>query len=259
METHAEEPAPEQYPTPRAAVPGVPAYSVVQGQALDAREDLVKCASCPAYLIKGQMVCCGAQVAERVKHQNLRRKLNLRRRELEGQLYQRFGQRLPDATASDLGGMADVRIRGSRSFEADTIDNARKNYANAIKRGYTSILDRYHKDDKFLAAMGRMGKVRRNVLVMDLLAEAVMPNPGRDFAQRRMARQDAAELNKNGARVVYFPSASIALAQAGSRPSRQILRLLSCGMGRPCASVTLWPGSPDSLVRSCCSRSSRAG
>ena len=142
-------------------------------------------------------------------------KLNLRRRELEGQLYQRFGQRLPDATASDLGGMADVHIRGSRSFEADTIDNARKNYANAIKRGYTSILDRYHKDDKFLTAMGRMGKVRRNVLVMDLLAKAFIPNPGRDFAQRRMARQDAAELNKNGARIVYFPSASIALAQAG--------------------------------------------
>ena len=72
MEMHAEEPAPEQYPTPRAAVLGVPAYSVVQGQALDAREDLVKCASCPAYLIKGQMVCfsCGAQVAEKVKHQN---------------------------------------------------------------------------------------------------------------------------------------------------------------------------------------------
>ena len=234
MEMHEEESAPEQYPTPRAAVPGVPAYAVVQGH--------VKCASCPAYLIKGQMVCfsCGAQVAERVKHQNLRRKLNLRRRELEleGQLLQRFGQRLPDATASDLGGMADVRVRGSRSFEADTIDNARKNHASAIKKGYTSILDRYRKDDKFLAAMGRMGEVRRNVLVMDLLAKAVIPNPGRDFAQRRMARQDAAELNKNGARIVYIPSASTALRRV-SRPSRQILRLLSCGMVRPYPSATL--------------------
>ena len=216
-EMRAEEQVSEQYPTPRAAVPGVPAYAVVQGQALDAREDLIKCTSCPAYLIKGQMVCfsCGAQVAERVKHQNLRRKLNLRKRELKGQLLQRFGQRLPDATTSNLGGLTDVSIRGSRSFEADTLDNARKNYASATKKGYTSILDRYHKDDKFLAAMGRMGKVRRNILVMDLLAKAVILNPGRDFAQRRMARQDAAELNKTGARIVYFPSDSIALAQAG--------------------------------------------
>ena len=41
-----EGPDPEQYPTPRAAVPGVPAYAVVQGQALDAREDLIKCTNC---------------------------------------------------------------------------------------------------------------------------------------------------------------------------------------------------------------------
>ena len=109
-----------------------------------------------------------------------------------------------------------MSARGSRSFEADTLDNARKNHAcSAIKKGYSSILDRYHQDDMFLAAMGRMGKIRRNILVMDLLAKAVIPNPGRDFAQRRMARQDAAELNKNGARIVYFPSAAIALAQAG--------------------------------------------
>ena len=217
QEMGEEGPDPEQYPTPRAAVPGVPAYAVVQGQALDAREDLIKCTNCPSYLIKGQMVCfsCGTQVAERVKHQNLRRKLNLRRRELEGQLMQRFGQRLLDVTTSNLGGLTDVGARGSRSFEADTLDNARKNHANAFKKGYSSILDRYHKDDLFLAAMGRLGKVRRNILVMDLLAKAVIPNPGRDFAQRRMARQDAAELNKNGARIVYFPSAAIALTQAG--------------------------------------------
>ena len=217
QEMREEGPDPEQYPTPRTAVPGVPAYAVVQGQALDAREDLIKCTNCPAYLIKGQMVCfsCGTQVAERVKHQNLRRRLNLRRRELEGQLMQRFGQRLLDVTTSNLGGLTDVGARGSRSFEADTLDNARKNHANALKKGYSSILDRYHKDDLFLAAMGRLGKVRRNILVMDLLAKAVIPNPGRDFAQRRMARQDAAELNKNGARIVYFPSAAIALTQAG--------------------------------------------
>ena len=211
------EPEPEQYPTPRAAVPGVPACAAVEGLATDAREDLVKCVNCPSLMIKGQMVCfsCGTQAAERVKHQNLRRKLNSRRRELEGQIYQKFGRQLTDASAADLGGMADVRSRGSRSFEADTLDNARKNYQNALKRGFTSILDRYHKDDQFLAAMGRMGKIRRNVLIMDLLAKAVLPNPGRDFSQRRIARQDEAELNKNGARAIYFPSASIALTQAG--------------------------------------------
>ena len=109
---------------------------------------------------------------------------------------ERYGQKLQDVTSSNLGGLTDVGARGSRSFEADTLDSARKNYSNAIKRGYSSILDRYHKDDLFLAAMGRLGKVRRNILVMDLLAKAVIPNPGRDFAQRRMARQDAAELNK---------------------------------------------------------------
>ena len=167
-------PDPEQYPTPRTAVP-VPAYAVVQGQALDAREDLMKCTNCPAYLIKGQMVCfaCRTQVAERVKHQNLRRRLNLRRRELEGQLMQRYGQRLLDVTTSNLGGLTNVGARGSRSFEADTLDNARKNHANALKKGYSSILDRYHKDDLFLAAMGRLGKVRRNILVMDFLANPI--------------------------------------------------------------------------------------
>ena len=95
------------------------------------------------------------------------------------------------------------------------MDNARKNFNNALKNGYTSILDRYVLDDMFLAAMALMGKSRRNVLIMDLLARAVLPNPGRDFSQRRIARQDAAELNKNGARIVYFHSAAIALAQAG--------------------------------------------
>ena len=122
-EMQVEDPEPEKYPTPRGAVPGVPGYHLVEGQAMDAREDLIKCTNCPAYLIKGQMVCfsCGTQLAERVKHQNLRRRLNAHRRELEGQLFQKFGQKLPEASASDLGGLADVHNRGSRSFEADTL------------------------------------------------------------------------------------------------------------------------------------------
>ena len=213
-------------------------------------------------MIKGQMVCfsCGTQAAERVKHQNLRRKLNSRRRELEGQIYQKFGRQLSDASAADLGGMADVHNRGSRSFEADTLDNARKNYQNALKRGFTSILDRYHKDDQFLAAMGRMGKIRRNILIMDLLAKAVLPNPGRDFSQRRIARQDAAELNKNGARTVYFPSASIALTQAGltTQPTDPSFAVMWNG-APPFQSATSWPVSSGSPAQSCSSPSTKAG
>ena len=87
--------------------------------------------------------------------------------------------------------------------------------ASAKKKGFTSILDRYAKDDMFMAAMDRRGLIRRKILVMDMLAISVLLNPGRDFQQRRVARQDFSEAIKNGARLVFFPRSNIALAQAG--------------------------------------------
>ena len=183
----------EKYPTPRAAVSGVPAYSVIiEGQADDSREDLFKRPNCPAMLIKGQPVCfaCGRQAAERVKHQNLRHKINSRRREIEGRLINKFGRNVVEASASDLGHVDDVHVR-SRSFEADTLDNARKNAATARRRGFTSILDRHMKDDLFMAAVGRRGLVRSNLLVMDLLVKSVIPNPGRDSLSQFPSLQDS--------------------------------------------------------------------
>ncbi|CAE7911719.1 unnamed protein product, partial [Symbiodinium sp. KB8] len=81
----------------------------------------------------------------------------------------------------------DVAGRGMASFEGDNIRKAKLALGKAKKLGFTSVLDRFTKDNTYACSLTNNGITRRSVRVMDCLVQAYLPNPGRTTTQRAMA------------------------------------------------------------------------
>ena len=102
--------------------------------------------------------------------------------------------------------------RGMISLDANTIAQARKAIKRASAEGFGSIYERFTRDRTYALRMIEAGFNQRTMRQWDCLIQAVLPNPGRSHAQRRMA-QGSSSRDPTGtpstedlrpARFVYF-------------------------------------------------------
>ena len=207
-------------PTPSLGVPGVPRFAGTTAAPMSARADLLSCHACSANMLHGQIVCfaCGASAKAQVKDLSMRKLISSCRKELQENLLRRTGHAASELTAADLKNTGDVSKRGAQSLDAAAIAKARGHRTKSLKLGYQSILARFCKDDEYTTSMASQQHTRRSIMVMDLVAQVVMPNPGRSFVQRKQAMGINPNLGKeakNTARLAFFPVDGNRLTQAG--------------------------------------------
>ena len=207
-------------PTPSLGVPGVPRFAGTTAAPMSARADLRSCHACSANMLQGQIVCfaCGASAKAQVKDLSVRKLISSCRKELRENLLRRTGHAASELTSADLKNTGDVSKRGAQSLDAAAIAKARGHRTRSLKMGYQSILARFCKDDEFTTSMAAQQHTRRSIMVMDLVAQVVMPNPGRSFVQRKQAMGINPNLGKeakNTARLAFFPVDGNRLTQAG--------------------------------------------
>ena len=85
------------------------------------------------------------------------------------------------------GQTADLSSRGLLSLDAETAQSAKKQLKTAVKLGFANIFDRFTKDVAFALRAAERGLTRAAMLVQDVLASAVLPNPFRNTEQRTIS------------------------------------------------------------------------
>ena len=81
--------------------------------------------------------------------------------------------------------MAGKRATIPISLDADATQGA-KTHKSATQLSYSGILDRFTKDVAFALRSTERGLTRSAMLIQDVLATVVFPNPGRNTEQRTM-------------------------------------------------------------------------
>ena len=149
----------------------------------------INCCHCGTSCLDGQRICfsCGGPVKPgQLRRQNRRTQLARGREAMINQLAD--DNNAPRVFLSKLKSASkDVAGRGMASFEGDNIRKAKLALGKAKKQGFTSILDRFTKDNTYACSLTNNGITRRSVRVMDCLVQAFLPNPGRTTTQRAMA------------------------------------------------------------------------
>ena len=149
----------------------------------------INCCHCGTSCLDGQRICfsCGGPVKPgQLRRQNGRTQLARGREAMINQLAD--DNNAPRVFLSKLKSASkDVAGRGMASFEGDSIRKAKLALGKAKKLGFTTILERFTKDNTYACSLTNNGITRRSVRVMDCLVQAYLPNPGRTTTQRAMA------------------------------------------------------------------------
>ena len=180
------------------------------------RGQVQECPQCRERIIVGQYICqhCRKGLRKRIMGDAARRQLASARNQYVGNIATLTGKAVADLTENDLRTTHghDVMKRGMISLDANTIAQARKAIKRASAEGFGSIYERFTRDRTYALRMIAAGFNQRTMRQWDCLIQAVLPNPGRSHAQRRMA-QGSSSRDPTGtpstedlcpARFVYF-------------------------------------------------------
>ena len=139
----------------------------------------------------GQYICqhCNKGLRNRIPHDAARRHLASARNQHVGNIATLTGKGVADLTENDLRTThGHVMQRGMISLDANTIAQARKAIRRAAAEGRGSIYQRFTPDRTYAFRMIEASFNQRTMRQWDCLIQAVLPNPGRSHAQRRMAQ-----------------------------------------------------------------------
>ena len=129
----------------------------------------------------GQFYCgkCLEPLRE-LARSNVRRTLQLARLRAVNDVCSRSGMKPSALSVEEIRGgqTADLSARGLLSLDAEGTQGAKKQLKSAVKLGYSGILDMFTKDVAFALRSTERGLTRSAMLVQDVLATAVLPNPG---------------------------------------------------------------------------------
>ena len=156
------------------------------------RGQVQECPQCRERIIIGQYICqhCNKGLRKRIPHDAARRHLASARNQYVGNIATLTGKAIDDLTETDLRTTHGHRVmkRGMISLDANTIAQARKAIKRAAVDGHESIYQRFTRDRTYALRMIEAGFNQRTMRQWACLIQAVLPNPGRSHAQRRMAQ-----------------------------------------------------------------------
>ena len=156
------------------------------------RGQVQECPQCRERIVVGQYICqhCNKGLRKRILHDAARRHLASARNQYVGNIATLTGKAVADLTEDDLRTTHghDVMKRGMISLDANTIAQARKAIKRAAAEGHENIYQRFTRDRTYALRMIEAGFNQRMMRQWDCLIQAVLPNPGRSHAQRRMAQ-----------------------------------------------------------------------
>ncbi|CAE7314988.1 unnamed protein product [Symbiodinium sp. CCMP2592] len=188
---------------------------VDEGDTTDAGEDEPyplgshPCRECAAVVANGMLFClrCKAPQTDDSKKITKRVYENSRlRQRLLATAATGAQKPIEDLLASDLRGLGDgPKKRGQMSAEAAAIRDAKDRKIRAAKLKIDTVSDRFEKDAQFNVRMMQEGRNFEDMQKFDHLANAVLPDPGRNEEQRYLrAGSHYGGGNVPPAKLVYY-------------------------------------------------------
>eukprot|EP00439_Symbiodinium_sp_Y106_P041500 s3393_g5.t1 len=146
------------------------------------------CPHCGSQHVVGQMVClgCGAHIVK-PSSQKQRKRIKTARWFAEEAASKASGkprhQLTPEEVMSEM--VRDYTTsRGSQSLDGEALDKAKQQLKLAVKRGYSTMLERFDNDVDYTMHSISAGYDREFLAVEDVLTQCALPNQGRSKDQR---------------------------------------------------------------------------
>ncbi len=169
------------------------------------------CPECQAEYYVGQHICFVCEKRLRPLSgmvERARKAINASRHSVLRELCTSQGLRLADLDIEAFKMAGDTEGKVVKSPEAEALTKARNHLDRAKQLQYGSIFARFKMDAQFAANILYDGQTASNVKIWDCLAEAVIFNPPRTFAQRALNlgayQTPMGEDEKYPARAVFF-------------------------------------------------------
>ncbi|CAE7787433.1 GIP, partial [Symbiodinium sp. CCMP2456] len=221
-----EVPKAEHVTKPANKMPTEPPHRILPPPAPAAGGRRRACPHCGASHLVGQMVClrCKAQPLAKATAQSQRKRIKTDRWFQEQAAAIATGKARSRLSVEEV--LANIRKevggRGAQSLDSVAIEKAKQMLKLANKQGCTSIVERFDSDAEYTLASLNNGYDRDFLRTQDVLVHGILPNLGRNQAQRTLGTGvhgsgswDRPESPESVARLLYLHECNPAALRAG--------------------------------------------